>query len=733
MSLRITCLALLAASAPAAAQPVLEQPAPVLKEPAPVIKEPAPAKPVLKGPAVTQVVPIKPSLRVRLSPLFAKKLNTDKKSLRGFVDLHTHPMSHLGMGGKLLHGAPDTGILMPAGSIWDSRGVGLSGATCNGASRDAGSVEEALGSCYSTHGGHDLIKNKCGNHVRRVVLDEYENGNHANKAHDEDHPPGYPSFSKWPKYDDIEHQQMWVDWVKRAHDGGMRVMVALTVNSMTLAKGLDGNQPYDDKSIGDEQVAQMKRMVAKHKDWMEIAYSAADLRRIVAQDKLAIILGSEVDDIGNFAWSKREPSRGDVKAEIDRLYRAGIRYVFPVHVIDNYFGGTALYEPEFPRATKYHFGQWPKIVCASRADGITWRQTNGWDVLVSLALGEAGGTIPTPTCPDGVGFKNARGLTELGKFALDEMMARGMMIDLDHSSQQTVDDMIRFAAAKPGSYPLASGHNGLRDDARGNPNVTEKSRTTAHYKAIIASKGVAGIGFGNSSASEYILNVRKALGAAPGLAINLGSDINGFTVMPRPEKCEGATCVTYSAQFPKAKMGKREWDYNVDGVAHIGLFPDFLRKVELLGGNDIVDNLFEGAEHVAVMWEHAEQVGGKVKAARPSTFDSIVATVRVTDDDVRDGAQAWLTITLRSGDTAEVEITKLAKGANAANRIEIRLKSAISVGDVAGVKVRHFSNDCFACSRDYWNGTIELEGNAGQTIMKTPVFRIGHETQAFKR
>ena len=105
----------------------------------------------------------------------------------------------------------------------------------------------------------------------------------------------------------------------------------------------------------------------------------------------------------------------EVKAEIDRLYRNGIRYVFPVHVIDNYFGGTAIYEAEFPRATKYHFGQWPNIVCATRADGISARFTNGWDVIKTFALGDAGGSFPVPSCPAGIGYKNARGLTELGK------------------------------------------------------------------------------------------------------------------------------------------------------------------------------------------------------------------------------------------------------------------------------------------------------------------------------
>lgn len=669
------------------------------------------------------------------SLLFKKKLNTGPTSLKGFVDLHTHPMSHLAMGGKLLHGAPDEGILMPAGAIWNPTGVGLEGSTCNEKARDAASVEEALGSCYSTHAGHDFHKNKCGNHIRRMVLNAFEDGKHTNKPHNVDHPPGYPTFTKWPKHDDILHQQMWIDWIKRAHAGGMRVMVALTVNSMTFAKGLEANQPYDDKSIGDMQVAQMKRLVAKHQAWMEIAYSPADLRRIVGQDKLAVILGSELDDIGAFAWSKREPTRGQVTAEIDRLYRSGIRYIFPVHVIDNYFGGTAIYEAEFPRASKYHFGHWPSIECAAKEDGITATLSNGWDVFKTMSLGDAGGSFPIPSCKAGVGFKNKRRLQELGKLAIDQMMERGMIIDIDHASQRTADDIVAHAASKPGVYPLVSGHNGLRGDSATDPHVHENTRTAAQYQAIAAGKGVAGIGFGELTSEQFIQEVRRALKAAPGLPINLGSDINGFVVMPGPENCGGASgvpCVAYSDDFPKAKMGKKEWDYNTEGVAHIGLFPDFLRKVELRGAKDVVDKLFEGAEAVAVMWERAETVGKAVKAAAPTTFDSITAVIRTRDDDVRNGARAWVSIQLKSGNLPEVEISHLAKGANVVKQLEIPVKSAIKANDVVGVKVRHFSNDCFACARDYWNGQVELESEHGDPILKTPEFRIGHETKTFK-
>lgn len=661
MTRRLTSFALLGAAAfLAASTDAPAKPTPSKKTAAPLTTTKIPV------PKVTAV--LKPPAP-RVSPLFKKKLNKDRAHLKGFVDLHTHPMAHLAMGGKLLHGAPATNILVPKGMIYNPAGVGLSGSTCNEDARDARTVEEALGSCYSTHAGHDFIKNKCGNHIRQTVRDIFENENHTNKPHDVEHPPGYPTFTKWPKYNDILHQQMWIDWIKRAHDGGLRVMVALAVNNVTLAKGVAGNEPYDDKSSGDEQLKQMKRLVDHNKTWMEIAYSAADLRRIVAQDKLAIILGTELDDIGDFVWSKREPSRGQIKAEIDRLYTKGVRYVFPVHVIDNYFGGTAIYESSFVRATKFQFGQWPQLVCATRADGITKRIASHGDFLETVAesilLGAAGLNIPIPTkCDDGNGFKNSRRLQELGKYALQQMMAHGMIIDIDHGSQTTVDDIIDFADHE-GGYPLVSGHNGLRDNDRHNVEISENSRTAAQYRAIAAHKGIAGIGFGNSSAEKWIGAVRRALAAAPGLPINLGSDINGFVKMPHDAACHGATCVQYSASFPKAKMGRKEWDYNTEGVAHIGLFPDFLRKVELLHGEDIVDKVFEGAESVAEMWEQAEKDGRRVRTAQPATFDTIVATVRTTTDDVRDGARAWVTVQLRTGNLPEVEVTSLAKGANA--------------------------------------------------------------------
>src|SRR5690349_5768189 len=123
----------------------------------------APAWTALAAVALTLAASGPASAQARRSPIFDPALNAPGRPLRGFADLHTHPMAHLGFGGHVLHGAPDVDVLMAPGTIYDPSGQGMSGATCNGSMRRAASIAEALGTSYSTHRGHDFLKNKCGN------------------------------------------------------------------------------------------------------------------------------------------------------------------------------------------------------------------------------------------------------------------------------------------------------------------------------------------------------------------------------------------------------------------------------------------------------------------------------------------------------------------------------------------------------------------------------------------
>ena len=47
------------------------------------------------------------------------------------------------------------------------------------------------------------------------------------------------------------------------------------------------------------------------------------------------------------------------------------------------------------------------------------------------------------------------------------------------------------------------------------------------------------------------------------------------------------------------------WLVNRDGVAHYGLFPDWVQDLRQLAGDQIVDDLAGGAEAYLQLWERA--------------------------------------------------------------------------------------------------------------------------------
>jgi hypothetical protein len=71
----------------------------------------------------------------------------------------------------------------------------------------------------------------------------------------------------------------------------------------------------------------------------------------------------------------------------------------------------------------------------------------------------------------------------------------------------------------------------------------------------------------------------------------------------------------------RSRAGSREFDFNTDGLAHIGLLPDFLRDLVHVGMTDAqLDPLFSSADAFLRMWESCEArsaaiVGGELADA----------------------------------------------------------------------------------------------------------------------
>lgn len=235
--------------------------------------------------------------------------------LWGFADLHAHLMAHLAFGGRAFWGQP-----------YDPDHPGEEG------------MQYVLGSCAPFHGGLLNVNPEFG------------------------HPAagGWPEFIVWPRFTTIIHQQAYIDWLYRAYQGGLRLITCLAVNNELLASKASPGQAGDDKSAIQAQIAGMKNMAAfidsqaggAGKGWMEIVYSPEDATRVIAANRLAVILGVEVDSLGN--WRREEDferlCQGDperarelIGAELDWLHNLGVRQITPIHLANNAFGGTAIY------------------------------------------------------------------------------------------------------------------------------------------------------------------------------------------------------------------------------------------------------------------------------------------------------------------------------------------------------------------------------------------------------
>lgn len=562
--------------------------------------------------------------------------------LRGWVDLHTHPMSNVAFGGKLFHGAPSVGSLMPAVQMAGDPG-------CRFDARATG-IAEALSQDAPTRG--DPLQSRCGDAVRNTLIKALESFNGASTA--PAGADGFPAFTYWPAWHDITHQKMWIDWIRRAWEGGQRVMVALSQNNRTIAELLGAGGPIsgvrNDRASSDLQIEEIKRLVADHPDFMAVATTPAELHAIVRSGRLAVVLGVEIDNIGDFSAAS-PPTEQAIEAEIARLHAQGVRYVLPIHFTDNAFGDAAVHESLFNVLNFRENQRFFTVGCAQLSDQVSFQSAGIPPVLGPFLL--PGMPLPVaPSCLVSLGSSTvflghvntrlASGLTAGGEFAIRAMMRRGIIVDLDHMSNRAANRALAIASAVPGGgYPLMSGHSGVRDRATP-PHNAENSRTPAQLARIACLGGMFGLGTDTAGAYRWAAqyevgyNAMRRAFAPNGLCpastplgggfIGLGTDANSLVKTPTPPLFDpvGPPRITdiYNPGNPlnsgvpplfRSTTGTRTWDYNVDGVAHYGMFVDFLRDVRTWNpngatpGRQIVDDqMMYGAEYFYRMWLKAD-------------------------------------------------------------------------------------------------------------------------------
>lgn len=623
----------------------------------------------------------------------------------GYADYHTHPTDHLAFGG-----------LRGVFPVW-----GDPGGSIEEYAKNPNKVYDDLTECNGAHNGGPLATpflngaQKLSFAVSPTLL--IPHGGHGAK-----------SFEDWPAFTAGAHQQLHITQIYRDWQGGLRLIVGLATDNWG-AEYLTGHVENHGVPLVKEQdsvVAQinaMKSLAAKNSNWMEVAYSPQDARRIILQGKLALIMGVEVDQLGTYGYSTPQQ-------EVEYLWNLGVRVMTPVHAADNLIGGAAVFIGPYNwlndllyrtprdmnrdqvRSTAPQFSpQFFKIVedkCAlpfseKIGECVELRlDPNQSRVYVGRCLASLFRESPCleprvdMDYDTALGQKNQIGLkVPFGTDYLMAMMDRGMILDTAHMSQASVEDTFdligrRLAREHPEcsgfayrtevsdvcnalAYPAIVSHAHFRaqaiygsDDFPPSeydisnrsvemvrrvggvlgPFVTEDriapggddnppyehncamSSKSFGYSFHFALQRMGGSGVGMATDATFIPMLSPRFGDDACWAYHLARDPDEERKLHKKDRYavqdqRDGVYYKYLATNNRVRLGAnlplepyvlgkyRTYDFNVDGLAHIGLIPDMLQDLKNVGlSRSDFQALFSSAEGYIEMWEKAERVSG---------------------------------------------------------------------------------------------------------------------------
>ena len=119
------------------------------------------------------------------------------------------------------------------------------------------------------------------------------------------------------------------------------------------------------------------------------------------------------------------------------------------------------------------------------------------------------------------------GLTPLGRQVIARMEALGIIVDLAHSSSQTMQEVLAMA-----TRPVVVSHTGVAATCPGPRNLTDDQ-----LRAIAANGGLVGIGYWDGAVCEPTVHsivkaIQHAVQVAGAAHVALGSDFDGATQTP---------------------------------------------------------------------------------------------------------------------------------------------------------------------------------------------------------
>jgi hypothetical protein len=345
------------------------------------------------------------------------------------------------------------------------------------------------------------------------------------------------------------------------------------------------------------------------KGWFRIVTDPFQARRVINAGKLAVVLGIEVSEPFGCQVDNDQPkcSVADIDRGLEEVHGWGVRDMEIINKFDNALAGVAGDNGQtgtiVNTGNRLETGKyWQYKTCDGPAGANDKEQTTPFthndDVLISNAVqafvpaGTAPLYPPAPHC-------NQRGLTTLGEHLIRRLMAKRMIVDPDHLSVLARDQVLSLLEAQKYSGVISS-HSWSTVDTY--PRIYRLGGVITPY---------AGSSTGFAKAWKLLKPMRDGRFY---WGLGWGADMNGFGAQGPPRV--GATNpVGYPFKSFDGKQtieqsvtGQRAWDVNKDGVAHYGLYPDWVQDLRMIAGDEIVDDLARGSEAYLQMWERSQGV-----------------------------------------------------------------------------------------------------------------------------
>jgi len=523
-----------------------------------------------------------------------------EQEVRGYVDAHTHGMAFEFLGGDVHCGRP-----------WHPYGVTY-----------------ALKDCpdhYLTNGYGAVLENFL------------RTGNPA-ETHD---PVGWPTFKDWPAPDSLTHEGTYYRWLERSWRGGLRMFTNLLVENDQLCKiyPIKHNSCDDMTSIRlqAKDMRAMERYIDAQyggpgKGWYRIVTNPYQARKVVNQGKLAVVMGIETSVLFGCTMKAGIPDASCTKASIDKqldqVRAMGVTQMELVNKFDNALSGVAGDEGSTGVAVNaanfaetgsfWHMHSCPatygkdvhdKEQLAAPAPSPMTQRDALFGAIEKLYGGQLPATplyAPAPHC-------NTTGLSDLGAYTIRAMAKRHMLFDPDHMSVTARKASLSLVERL--RYPgVVSSHSWSTPDA---------------YPRIYRLGGFVTPYAGDSTG--FVAKWRQHLTWADPryyFGFGYGADMNGLGAQGDPRGADAKNPVTYpftalgGVIVHQQVSGKRVYDINKDGVAHYGLYPDWIEDLEHLAGPEIGADMARGPEAYLETWERAYGVGNDgcrdARALRPA-------------------------------------------------------------------------------------------------------------------